>query len=155
MRGCMILELFQFHQFFCQISKLGQEKWARTRWVRSSLCGLRLGRPRWPSPGTWASTSTLHGMLGGLSGAWTTDDAPRPGQPIDDVHKSIEEKVAACIDADPNVSFCALCREFNLPLMTMRREVKTDLSLKSLAKPKSQQLTPLQRQKRRIQCQEH
>ena len=82
----------------------------------------------------------------------TTDNAPRPGQPIHNVRRSIKDDVATRIKQNPNVSIRALAREFETPEATMRRLVKEDLGLKSLAKVKVQQLTPAQREKRLEMC---
>ncbi len=82
----------------------------------------------------------------------TTDDPPRPGPAISDTRKSVKDDVAARIKKDPNISIRALAREFNVAEPTMRRLVKEDLGLKSLAKPKIQQLTPAQKAKRLKMC---
>ncbi len=74
-----------------------------------------------------------------------THDAPRPGQPICEVLRSIKEDVTTRIEQDPNVSIRALGREFGVAEATMRMMLKTDLGLKSLVKNKIQQLTPHQR----------
>ena len=81
-----------------------------------------------------------------------TDNIPSPGQTISEARRSVKEDVAARIEQDPNVSIRALGREFGVAEATMRRVVKKDLGLKSLAKPKIQQLTPTQREKRLIMC---
>ena len=81
-----------------------------------------------------------------------TDDAPRLGPAIGEARRAIKEDVRARIDQDPNVSIRALAREFMMAEATMRRLVKVDLELKSLAKSKIQQLTPMQREKRLKMC---
>ncbi len=82
----------------------------------------------------------------------TTDNARRPGQPIQEKRRSIKDAVAGTIERDPNVSLRALSRDFDVPLSTMKRLVNQDLGLKSLVKVKAQQLTPLQHVKRLTQC---
>ena len=55
-----------------------------------------------------------------------THDAPRPGQPISEVRRSIKEDIAT------NVSIRALGREFGVAKATMRMMVKTDMGLEVL-----------------------
>ena len=82
----------------------------------------------------------------------TTDNAPNPSRPISKEHKDIKEAISSRVKADPNVSVRGLSREFGMARMTMRRLVKEDLGLKSLAKVKCQQLTAPQRLKRETMC---
>ncbi len=54
------------------------------------------------------------------------------------------------IDDDPEISIRELARRFDVDEKTMRKVVKKDLRLKSLAVVKAQQLTPAQREGRRV-----
>ncbi len=56
------------------------------------------------------------------------------------------------INKNPNQSIRNQARTFNKPEATMRKLVKVDLSLKSLAVVQVQQLTPLQKSKRLEMC---
>ncbi len=62
--------------------------------------------------------------------------------------EALVESVKTKIKENPSTSIRTLARDFSLPETTMRRLVKVDLGLKSLAKTKVQQLTPVKRSKR-------
>ncbi len=64
----------------------------------------------------------------------------------------IINNVKGKMDDDPNTSIRQLGREFSVPEKTMRRVVKENLRLKSLAVVRMQQLTPQQRRKGLSMC---
>ncbi len=82
----------------------------------------------------------------------TTDNSPRSGPAVGEARRLIRKNVDNRIKGNPNISIRALAREFRMAQTMRRRLVKEDLGMKSLAKPKIQQLTPVQRQKRLDMC---
>ncbi len=92
--------------------------------------------------------NTVHKAWRAYQERGTTNDLPRMGRPVGETRRSIVQSVRERVDEDPNVSIRALAREFGVAEATMRRVVKVDLGLKSLAVLQVQQLTPSQIEKR-------
>ena len=94
--------------------------------------------------------NTVHKAWRAYQERGTTNDLPRTGRPVGESRRSIVQSVRERVDEDPNVSIRALAREFGVAEATMRRVVKVDLGLKSLAVLQVQQLTPSQIEKRLV-----
>ena len=78
----------------------------------------------------------------------TTNDALRTGRPVGEVRRAMIESVKGIVKENPNRLIRGLARELTVSPTTMRRVVREDLGLKSLAVIQVQQLTPLQIEKR-------